>query len=146
RARALVWPAGASGGEPYDYSPAYQAFQDWYAARHDDVPADFGETVASILHDWGAHDHPDEREFYACSPHRIEMTAHLLRHSYIPEYSDEMLLALPEWVEWCLSQSGLDEDFAARSREAARAAASLAGSEAAPGGDPHDEAPFRRQE
>ena len=47
---------------------------------------------------------------------------------------------------FCLSQSELDEDFAARSREAARAAASLAGSEAAPGGDPNDEAPFRRQE
>lgn len=63
-----------------------------FRGRAGALPADFGETVASILHSWGTHNHPDEREFYACSPHRIEMTARLLRHSYIPEYSDEMLL------------------------------------------------------
>lgn len=147
RARALVWPAGDDKGVPFDHGPAHQAFQDWYAARHDDVPDDFGETVATILQQWGPPNHPDEQSLYACSPHRIEMTAHLLRHSYSPEYADEALLVLPEWTQWCISQSGLDGEFVAGSLEAARAAASLAGSDVdADGDDPDDKAPFRRKE
>jgi hypothetical protein len=35
--------------------------------------------VDTILGQWRPHTQPDERSFYACSPHRIEMTAHLIR-------------------------------------------------------------------
>ena len=79
RARALVWPTGVSGGLPFDDGAAYRAFQDWYAARHDDVPEEIGEIVGSIMYQWGPPDHPDEQSFYACSPHRIEMTASAAR-------------------------------------------------------------------
>lgn len=91
-------------------------------------------------------DYPDEYAFYACSPHRLEMTAHLTRHGYAPAIAGEVLLLLPEWTQWCLSQGGVDGEFAGRSLETARAMASLAGSEVVMGANPEDEAPFRRQE
>jgi hypothetical protein len=54
---------------------------------------------------------------------------------------------LPEWTQWCAEHSGLDGDAAARSREAARAAASaLVDDEDDRPADENDEAPFRRQE
>lgn len=146
RARALAWPAGAAGGFAYNAGGAYRAFADWYAARHADVPADFSKIVSTILFSWGPPDHADERVFYACSPHRLKMTARLIRNGYLRDYIDEALLLLPEWTQWCVSQSGLDGDFAARALEAAEAAAALAGAGAGAGRDPAGEAPFRRVE
>ena len=90
---------------------------------------------------------PDERSFYACPPHRIEMAAHLIRESYSAEYASPALQLLPEWTEWCIEHSGLSEDAAARSRQAASSAASVR----MDGEDDEltaedGEAPFRRHE
>jgi hypothetical protein len=54
---------------------------------------------------------------------------------------------LPEWTQWCIGQSGLTGDFAARSRAAALTeAAALLGEETRGRAAERDEAPFRRQE
>jgi hypothetical protein len=82
------------------------------------------EAAGIILGEWGPGTHPDERSFYACSPHRIEMTARLVRDGYFPDGASAALQLLPEWTQWCLERSGLGGgDAAARSREAARSAA-----------------------
>jgi len=130
---------------PFDEDAAHGAFLDWYATRHDDVPA---TTIAAgtILAEWGPHEALDERLFYACSPHRIEMAAHLIRHGYVPEYANQALRLLPEWTQWCIEQSGLDGPAAARSRETAASAASALVEDEAKPPAPDDEAPFRRQE
>ncbi len=112
RARALTGPVGAtaasaaapSGGD--DPGPAREAFLGWYAARHDDVPQDTADAVDTILHEWGPRAHPGERSRYACSPHRIEMAAHLIRDGYLPDYASAALRLLPEWTRWCISRPG----------------------------------------
>ncbi len=148
RARDLAVFADADAGSaPFDAGQAHDAFLDWHAARHDDLPAASAETAGTILAQWGPHEALDERSFYACSPHRIEMAAHLIRHGYLADDANLALRLLPEWTEWCIRQSGLDDDLAARSREAARSAAStLVGDEDEEPAADDDEAPFRRQE
>ena len=146
RARALAWHAGFSAGDPYDYSPDYHAFQGWYAGRHDAVPEDFGDTVATIVNDWGPPEYPDAGSFYACSPHRIKDTAVLLRDQYTAEYANASLHVLPEWVEWCMSQASPDEIFAARSRAAARAESMALASDDTARAEYDYEEPLRRQE
>ncbi len=154
RARGLTGSAGAtaasaaaasSGGE--DPGPVREAFLSWYAARHDDVPQDAADAVDTILCEWGPRAQPGERSRYACSPHRIEMTAHLIREGYFPGYANAALRLLPEWTQWCIGQSGLNGDFAARSRAAALTeAAALADEETHDPAAEQNEAPFRRQE
>lgn len=123
------------------------AFVDRYATRHDDVPAAVTEATATIHEEWGQHAYPDERSFYACSPHRIEMAAHLIRESYVAEYANPALRLLPEWAEWCIERTGLGANAAARSREAARSVASaLVHDEDGESAAEDDKAPFRRQE
>ncbi|MGH3165102.1 MAG: hypothetical protein ACRDN0_04295 [Trebonia sp.] len=152
RARALAWPAADSGGDPFDVEPfdggvAAEAFREWYMARHDSVPPDFAETVGTIVNEWIPGKTVDDRDFYASSPHRIEMTAHLLREGYIAEYANESLAVLPEWTEWCLAQSDPGADFAARALETARAeAAVLVTGGAHSPENPDDRTPFRRRE
>jgi hypothetical protein len=153
RARILTGPASATDASAatassgQDPGPAREAFLGWYAARHDDVPQDTAEAVDTILDEWGPQAHPEERTRYACSPHRIEMAAHLIHDGYLPDHANAALRLLPEWTQWCIGQSGLTGDFAARSR-----AAALAGPAAPAGKQAHDpaaernEAPFRRQE
>ena len=75
------WPRSHPHGRKNDAGHAPDAFLDWYAARHDEVPAAVTEATATISEEWGPHEYPDERSFYACSPHRIEMAAHLIRES-----------------------------------------------------------------
>jgi hypothetical protein len=54
---------------------------------------------------------------------------------------------LPSWTQWCIEQSGLTGDFAARSRGAALTeAAALVDEEAGEPGAERDDTPFRRQE
>jgi hypothetical protein len=149
RARDLAVSADAgAGSSPFDTDHVHDAFLDWYATRHANVPAEAAtEAIGTILGEWGPHENPDERSFYACSPHRIEMAAHLIREGYFADYANAALRLLPEWTEWCIEQSGLDGDAAARSREAARAATSVLVDD----GDDEpvaedDEAPFRRHE
>lgn len=114
-----------AGSSSFDAGHVNEAFVDWYAARHDGIAAKAAaEALGTILGEWGPGENPDERAFYACSPHRIEMAAHLIREGYFADYANAALRLLPEWTEWCIEQAGLDGDAAARSRAAARSAAS----------------------
>jgi hypothetical protein len=154
RAHSLTGPAGAtaasaatasSGGG--DAGPVREAFLGWYAARHYDVPQDTADAVDTILQEWGPRAHPGERSRYACSPHRIEMAAHLIRDGYLPDHANAALRLLPEWTQWCIGQNGLNDDFAARSRGAALTeAAALADQETHDPAAERNETPFRRQE
>ena len=150
----LTGPAGAtaasaattsSGGG--DTGPVREAFLGWYAARHGNVPQDAADAVDTILSEWGPRAHPGERSRSACSPHRIEMAAHLIRDGYFPDYANAALRILPEWTQWCIEQSGLTGDFAARSRAAALTeAAALIDEETHDPAAERNRAPFRRQE
>jgi hypothetical protein len=113
--------AASSGGD--DSAPVREAFLGWYAARHDDIARDTADAVDTILQEWGPPAHPGERSRYACSPHRIEMTARLIRDGCLASYANAALRLLPEWTQWCIGQSRLNGDFAARSRAAALAEA-----------------------
>ncbi len=105
------------------------------------------DTAGTILAEWGPHEALDERSFYACSPHRIEMAAHLIRQSYVADDANLALQLLPDWTQWCIEHSEFDDEHAARSREAARSAASaLVDNEDDGSAADDDEAPFRRQE
>ena len=148
RARDLTGSADPpAGSSPFDTGHAPDAFLNWYATRHDDVPAAVTQATATIRGEWGPHEYPDEHSFYACSPHRIEMTAHLIRESYFADHANPALRLLPEWTQWCIEQTGLDGDAAARSRQAARsAAAALVHDEDDGPAAEDDKAPFRRQE
>jgi hypothetical protein len=146
-ARATAAGAAAASPGDDDPGPVREAFLGWYAARHDDVPQDAADAVDTILDEWGPRVHPGERSRYACSPHRIEMAAQLIRDGYLPDYANAALRLLPEWTQWCIGQSGLTGDFAARSRAAALTeAAAPAGEETHNPAAERNEAPFRRQE
>ena len=65
----------------------------------------------------------------------------------IPGAANAALRLLPEWTQWCIGQSGLNGDFAARSRAAALTeAAALVDEEINDPAAMRNEAPFRRQE
>jgi hypothetical protein len=77
----------------------------------------------------------------------MEMAAHLIRESYVAGHANPALRLLPEWTQWCIERAGLDGDAAARSRQAARLAASaLVHDEDDEPAAENDNAPFRRQE
>jgi hypothetical protein len=119
----------------------------WYAERHDDAQKAAADVTGIILAEWGPGQSPDQRSFYACSPHRIEMTAHLIREGYFAEDANLALRLLPEWTEWCIEQSRLGDEAAVRSREAAYAAAStLVDEEDDNPAATDDGMPFRRHE
>src|ERR1019366_2760517 len=89
RARDLTGSADTGArSSPFDASHVDEAFPDWHAARHDDVPEAVAEATGTILSEWGPHENPDERSFYACSPHRIEMAAHLIPEGYFAGYAN----------------------------------------------------------
>jgi hypothetical protein len=154
RAHVLTGPAGATpasateaSSDDDDRGPVREAFLRWYAARHDDVAQDAADAADTILAEWGPRVYPEERSRYACSPHRIEMAAHLIREVYLPGHANTALRLLPEWTQWCIGQSGLKGDFAARSRAAALTeATALVDEETRDPAAERDEAPFRRQE
>ena len=138
RARELVEATGGGEGDAFslDLTGERDAFLAWYAEQHDDVPD--AEDAGTIVSEWGPHQNPGERSLYGCSPHRIQMAAHLIRNGYREEYADAALRLLPDWVEWCIERSGLDEAAADRPREAARRAIATAAD--------IDGEPFRRHE
>ncbi len=148
RARDLTGSAHAgAGSSPSDDRREPDAFVNWLAAHHDEVPTAAGDRASIILAEWGPGESLDQRAFYACSPHRIEMAAQLIRDGYFAEDANLALRLLPEWTQWCIEQTGLDGDAAARSRAAARAAAAALVDEN--GDKPAAEdggAPFRRHE
>jgi hypothetical protein len=148
RARDLTGSADAArGSSPFDAGHAPEAFLNWYATRHDEVPGAVPEAAAIIHEEWGPHEYPDECSFYACSPHRIQMAAHLIRESYAADHANPALRLLPEWTQWCIERTGLEADAATRSRQAARLAASaLVHDEYDEPAAENDNAPFRRQE
>ena len=152
RARSLTGSADAapasattasSGGD--DPGPLREAFLGWYATRHG-VRQDAADAVETILGEWGPRTHAAEPSCYSCSPHRIEMAAHLIREGYFPDYANAALRLLPEWTQWCIEQTGLPEEFAARSRAAALTEAAALVDETGDRAAERDEAPFRRQE
>jgi hypothetical protein len=153
RARILAGSAGvtaastaASSGDG-DPGSVRGAFLGWYDARHDDLPQDVTDVADLILYEWGPGTYPEEHSRYACSPHRIEMAARLIRDGYLADHANAALGLLPEWTQWCIEQSGLTGDFAARSRDAALTeAASLVSDEAHDPAANQNEPPFRRQE
>ncbi len=151
RARDLVGAIGSAtartGAASFDADPEREAFLRWYAARNNDVPVDVTEAAGTILYEWGPRNPLDERSFYACSPHRIEMTAHLIRDGYLADYANAALRLLPQWTEWCIEQGELKGDFAARSRSAALTeAAAFVDGETDKQGAERDDTPFRRPE
>ena len=97
---------------------------------------------------FGSPSEPSQAMFCVRSPHRIEMAARLIRDGYLPDHANAELRLLPEWTQWCIGQSGLTGDFAARSRAAALTeAAALVDDEEEQGpADTGNEPPFRRQE
>lgn len=148
RAHDLIGSADVgAGSSASDGGREQDAFVNWYAERHDDAQKAAADATGIILAEWGPGQSPDQRSFYACSPHRIEMTAHLIRDGYFAEDANLALRLLPEWTEWCIEQSRLDDDAAARSRAAAYAAASaLVDEEDDNPAATDDGMPFRRHE
>jgi hypothetical protein len=145
-ATAASATAASSGGDD-DADSVREAFLGWYAARHEDVPQDAADDVGTILQEWGPRAIPGERSLYASSPHRIEMAARLIREGYFPDHANAALRLLPEWTQWCIGQSGLTGDFAARARAAALTeAVALVDEETHDPAAERDEGPFRRQE
>lgn len=123
-----------------------EAFLGWHAAQSGDVPAVANEDVGTILEEWGPRKPLDERSVYACSPHRIEMTARLIRDGYLADSANAALRLLPQWTQWCIEQSELTGDFAARSRAAALTEVTALVDETGGQGDERDDTPFRRHE
>ena len=151
RARDLVGAAGSAkaraDGAPLDADSIREAFLGWYAAQSGDVPAVEPEDAGTIVQEWGPPKPVDERLFYACSPHRIEMTARLIRDGYHAEDANAALRLLPRWTQWCIEQGGLDGALAARSRAAALTEAAALVDEATGERDAEqDDMPFRRRE
>lgn len=104
--------------------------------------ADAEDLLDLILEAWGPEVPPDERVFFACSPHRIEECATFLREAYQAEPANRALAMLPGWVQWCAARTGLDDGAAERALGAARAeAATPAGAR-----PPKRNVPFRRPE
>jgi hypothetical protein len=123
------------------------AFLGWYAAQSGDVPVVEPEDAGTIVEEWGPRKQLDERSVYACSPHRIEMTARLIRDGYRADYANAALRLLPPWTQWCIEQGELAGDFAARSRGAALTeAAAPVDEETGERVAERDDTPFRRQE
>lgn len=145
RAQVLIGSAEDGPGlARFGPDDAQGAFLEWYAARHDDVPEAVTGAAATIAGLWQQYEGTDGRSFYASSPHRIEMTAEMIRKEYDADDAGPAVGLLPEWAQWCLEQNGVDGDFAARSIAAANSAAAVPVGES--GGRRDEESSFRRQE
>ena len=126
---------------------AIEDFLDWHTEHADkspDVRDGAAEALELLLAEWGPDVPPDERAFYACSPHRIQACASILRDSYESDWVDRALSLLPDWTQWCASKTALDAEAVGRALTAARAEAAILASETHTVTE--DEAPFRRPE
>jgi len=142
-------PPGDEEDDPHalPQGDAMQSFLDWHFERND-APDRIRNLTAlalePLIDQWTPFLSPDKDLFYACSPHRIEVTGILLRDDYDPDEANAALQLLPDWVQWCAERTGLAPEPAARSLEAARAQAAIVVDENhVP--DP-DRDPFARQE
>jgi hypothetical protein len=125
-------PGQRSGGQADDRDAAIDDFLDQQTGHAWNAPGDreeAEEALELILSEWGPDVPADEGAFYACSPHRIESTAAILRDSYDPDSVNQALLLLPDWVQWCARRTKLGTEFADRALSAARVEA------ATPAGD-----------
>jgi hypothetical protein len=130
-------------GRPRD---ARKAFRDWYRARHPSAPKGIAATADTIIDKWGPGA-LDERSFYACSPFRVAMTAHMIGVAYEPAFASRAIRLLPEWTQWCARQSGIPENLAEPSVAIARNVAdALDKQDAEELANPMDTTPFRHQE
>ena len=123
---------------------AIEAFLDRNAANSADTRDQAAEALDLLLAEWGPDVPPDEGSFFACSPHRIQTCASILRDSYEPDWVNLALSVLPGWTQWCASETSLDAEAAGRALAAARAEAAIPASETRT--IIEDEAPFRRPE
>jgi len=153
RARALTRAAfGAADGTLADGdsdrdTAAHKEFRAWYRARHPDAPKGVAATAEMIIDEWGSGLRLGERSFYACSPFRVAMTAHLIGNDHEPAHASRMIRLLPEWTQWCAQQSGIPDNLAAPSVAAARRAVdALDKQDAEELPDPGNTTPFRHQE
>jgi hypothetical protein len=112
RARALGGAAfGAADGTPANWdiggdkatgdvdqfgrpTGAHKAFLAWYRTRHPGAPKGITATAETIIGEWGPGHHLDERSFYACSPFRVAMTAHMIGNDYDPAHAS-LAIRLP---------------------------------------------------
>jgi hypothetical protein len=142
-----ILPRKRSGRLADARDAAIENFLDWHAGHawnSPDARDAAEEALELILAEWGPDVPPDERVFYACSPHRIGTCTSVLRDSYEPDWVNKALRLLPHWVQWCTERTGLDAECADRALAAAHAEA------AAQAGEYHvvaeREVPFRRPE
>lgn len=131
-----------------DMDKARDEFIAWFTDRHgaDAVAPDMADAVDAITDHWGPPKDIDEAAFYACSPHRVETTAYLLRHGTNPEYAEPAIKLLPEWTQWCVEHGATGSRAAARSRGAALTAAAAGAGTDGQVADPADDGPFRHLE
>jgi hypothetical protein len=126
---------------------AIEDFLGWHA-EHAGQPADVRDEAEGalelLLAEWGPDVPPDEQAFFACSPHRIQACASILRDSYEPDWVNKALSLLPGWTRWCASKTALDAEAVGRALAAARSEAAILASETHT--ITEDEAPFRRPE
>ncbi|MGH3263446.1 MAG: hypothetical protein ACRDNS_15800, partial [Trebonia sp.] len=130
RARIIAAPAnedagqesGADIGQSGQPPLAHKAFRDWHRSRHHEAPKGIARTAETIISDWGPGVPLDEQSFYACSPFRVAMTAHLIMEGFEPGYASRAIRLLPEWTQWCAQKSGIPDNLAAPSIAAARSA------------------------
>ena len=150
RARELSASLGDLTGGAFvvDLDQAREEFCAWYAARHgrDTVAGGMAEAVDTITDQWGPHKDIDDRAFFACSPHRIETAARLIRNGHYAEHAGPAIRLLPEWTRWCAERGGLSGDAAVRARGAALSAAAALADASAAVSDHPDPGLFRRPE
>jgi hypothetical protein len=135
--------------EPPDAEDPAELFLAWHAERDPASAQDqdrFAAALDAIIADWGPFLSPGRDLFYACSPHRIETTAALIRDDYEPGYANAALGLLPDWAEWVLSRRPIDPEAAERSLEAARAQAATLIDENYVADPDKERDPFTRQE
>ena len=108
---------------------AIEDFLDWRAGNSADTRDQAAEALELLLAEWGPDVPPDERAFYACSPHRIQACASLLRDGYEPDWVNKALALLPGWTQWCASKTSLDTANAGRALASAGAEAAIQASE-----------------
>jgi hypothetical protein len=155
RARALLEAADGELGQdkPKDVDqfgkPAdvLKLFRDWYRTRHPDASTGIVATTEIIVDEWGPVSSPDEGSFYACSPFRVALAAHLISNAYGLDHARRAIRLLPEWTQWCIEQSGIPESLARPSIEAADRAVDALDKLVTEGlPDPTESTPFRHRE
>ncbi len=131
------------------FGSAGAALTDWRAAVGATAcEAEFsrcGRDLAHWLLDPALRTGPLGEMFQGGEPHRIEMLGELVHDDFLPDEGNAVLRMLPDWVQWCIDQTGLAGDAASHALKAASAqAANPLTEDYTPSNNDH--APFRRPE